>query len=279
MADTADSPEIYTPAYYNRIAELEGRHWWHLGMQDIALALLATEERRVYPRVLDAGCGPGGMMRWAETALGANEIHGVDVAPEALTYCKARNKNWQVREASVLNLPYPDDAFDLVISNDVVQHLPTDGGDARGINEMARVLAPRGALLLRTNSRLGMWQKSDAKDVDYQRYLRTEIVQKLEAAGLTVTRATYANFLGSLQESAGRLFRKPAHGRHHHHGAEGATPRSVYEGLQLRDTAKRHPVANRILLGLLQGEAKYLDRPGRSLPFGHTILAVAHKRG
>ena len=94
MADTADSPEIYTPAYYNRIAELEGRHWWHLGMQDIALALLATEERRVYPRVLDAGCGPGGMMRWAETALGANEIHGVDVAPEALTYCKSPFEKW-----------------------------------------------------------------------------------------------------------------------------------------------------------------------------------------
>lgn len=279
MADTANSPEIYTPAYYDRIAELESRHWWHLGMQDIALALLTADGRRVYPRVLDAGCGPGGMMRWAEATLAAQEIHGVDIAPEGLAYCKARNPNWDVREASVLNLPYPDNAFDLVISNDVVQHLPTDGGDVRGIKEMARVLALGGKLLLRTNSRLGMWQKSNAKDADYQRYLRTEIVQKLESAGLTVTSATYANFVGSLHESVRRLLRRPAHGHHHHPGAEEATSRSVYEGLRLRDTAKRHPVLNRLLLGLLRSEARYLNRPNRSLPFGHAILAVACKRG
>lgn len=279
MADTADSPEIYTAAYYDRIAELENRHWWHLGMQEIAFALLTSGGKRAYSRVLDAGCGPGAMMRWAEAKLSAREIHGVDVAPQGLAYCRTRNPEWRVLEASVLDLPYDDGAFDLVISNDVIQHLPTDGGDLQAIQEMARVLGPGGTLLLRTNSRLGMWQKTDAKDADYQRYLRAEIVQKLESGGLTVGRVSYVNFVGSLHESARRLLRRTDHPRHSHDHGDVPEPnaRSVYEGLQLRDTAARHPMLNKVLLGLLRGEARFLSRPNRSLPFGHAIVATAHK--
>jgi SAM-dependent methyltransferase len=280
MAHGADSPEIYTPAYYDRIAVVESQHWWHLGMQNIALALLTSGGRRAYERVLDAGCGTGGMMRWAQEKLSAHEIHGVDIAPEGLAYCKARNPEWRVREASVLDLPYPEHAFDLVISNDVLQHLPTDGGDALGLREMARVLAPGGALLLRTNSRLGMWQKPDAKDADYQRYLIEEVIAEIEAAGLTIFRATYANFLGSLHESLRRLLRGRSHQAqhaHHHHGE--ASGRSVYEGLQIRDTAARHPFINRILRWVLNCEAHYLAKPRRSLSFGHAIVVVALKPG
>lgn len=277
------SPEIYSPQYYQRIAELENRHWWHLGMQSIAFALLKGAGNVSVKRVLDAGCGTGAMMRWAGEKLGATDIHGIDIAPEALAYCRAENPAWKVREGSVLDLPYPANMFDLVISNDVVQHLPTNGGDLKGVSEMARVLVPGGALLLRTNSRLGMWQKTDARDYDYQRFVQEEVTQLLSAAGLTPVRATYANVVGSLHESARRFFQRRSrqdgahgHSHHHEHGDPGAQ-RTVYEGLQIRDTASANPMANRLLLSTLKTEAAFLRRPRRRIGFGHAIVVVAVK--
>ncbi len=277
------SPEIYSPQYYQRIAELENKHWWHLGMQFIALALLKDAGNVAVKRVLDAGCGTGAMMRWAGEKLGAIDIHGIDIAPEALAYCRAENPAWTVREGSVLDLPFPADMFDLVISNDVIQHLPTNGGDVQGIREMARVLVPGGALLLRTNSRLGMWQRTDARDYDYQRFIQEEVTQLLSAAGLTPVRATYANMIGSLHESARRLFRrrsrhKDSHAHSHHHAdGDQGTKRTVYEGLKIRDTASANPLANRLLLSSLKTEAAFLARPRRRIGFGHAIVVVAIK--
>lgn len=275
------SPEIYTAEYYQRIAELENRHWWHLGMQQIALALLEDSGAGPFNRVLDAGCGTGAMMRWAGDKLGAKDIHGVDIAPDALAYCRSENADWKVQEASVLSLPFAAGVFDLVISNDVVQHLPINGGELQGISEMARVLAPGGALLLRTNSRLGMWQKADARDHDYQRFIEEEVTQLIVAAGLTPVRTTYANVVGSLHESARRLLRGRPHHAHdhsHEHSHEAHGPRrAVYEGLKIRDTAQKHPMANKLLLSTLKAEAAYLKRPRRRIGFGHAIVAVALK--
>src|SRR5262249_10214935 len=50
--------------YYDRIAEVERDHWWYRGTREIAGALLG---RRLVSggRLLDAGCGTGGFLRWA----------------------------------------------------------------------------------------------------------------------------------------------------------------------------------------------------------------------
>ncbi len=48
--------------------------------------------------------------------------------------------------ADAKQLPYPDDSFDLVISNSIIHHLPDP---LPGLREMRRVLKPQGGLLLR----------------------------------------------------------------------------------------------------------------------------------
>lgn len=42
----------------------------------------------------------------------------------------------------------------------------------------------------------------------------------------------------------------------------------------MRDTAQEKPALNRMLLGLFGVEAAILKEPGRSLPFGHSIVVV-----
>lgn len=265
-------PEIYSREYYQRIADLEDRHWWHVGMREIATGLLRSQDRGRRPsRVLDAGCGTGTGIKWVREVLGAHDVVGADISGEALELCRVRHPGRPLVRASVAELPFRSGCFDLLLCHDVLQHLPTDGLDRRALAEMFRVLRPGGLLLLRANSRLGMGQDEGARDADFQRYTLPEVVSRLAAAGFVVKRATYANFLPALYASLKRRLRRSGKRGHNHH------PQRVYEGLGVRDTASRHPWVNRLLILALRAEACYLAAPKRALAFGHSTLCIGAK--
>ena len=261
--------EIYDADYYQRLYDLETRHWWHLGMRRIAEVLVRSNPSFASgAAVLDAGCGTGASLTWARATLHASSITGIDISPVAIDFCRRRGLD-EVSTGSVLELPFDDERFDVVLCWDVLQHLPTDGGDVRALRELRRVLKPGGAAILRANSRLGMWLPDDAKDVDYLRYTLPELTGSVRDAGLDPFRATYANSLPALYASARRwLERRQRRG-------EGSR---VYEGLTIRDTATEAPRMNALLQRVIAAEARYLAPRGRSLPFGHTTFCVAVKR-
>jgi len=257
------APEIYSPQYYRRLAELEDRHWWILGMREIAGALIrsGTAGER-YAHILDAGCGTGGSLTWARRRLDSQTLVGIDISPHAIQFCRARSGALAV-QGSVLNLPFRAEAFDLVLCQDVLQHLPTDGAGTHALAEMHRVLRPGGVLLVRANSRLGMWQGSSARDADFQRYTLREIVSAVGGVGFVVTRATYANTLAALSDSAKRLIRLCL---------RRPRQRRLYEGLGLRPAPPHASWLNQALLWILRAEARYLASPGRHLAFGHSTF-------
>lgn len=96
-------------------------------------------------RVLDAGCG-GGRYTVAWHLLGAGSATGLDISETGLTDARARVADAEVAnvnfdQGSVLQLPYEDNAFEIVFSNGVLHHT-TDW--KTGVAELVRVLAPGG---------------------------------------------------------------------------------------------------------------------------------------
>ena len=104
---------------YEILYQLEERHWWYLGMRHIVSSLLARHLNGRRPlRILDAGCGTGGMTKY----LGRFGVSfGVDVAPEAMAGCRRRDL-LTVAQASVAQLPFASASFKLVFSLDVLYH-------------------------------------------------------------------------------------------------------------------------------------------------------------
>ena len=102
-------------------------------------------------RVLDAGCGAG--YGSAELAEVAESVTGIDIAPAALDYARAHYAlpNLAFEQASCTKLPYGDGAFDLVVAFEVIEHLE-NWRDF--LQEVRRVLAPAGQLIVSTPNRL-----------------------------------------------------------------------------------------------------------------------------
>jgi len=116
--NAVDRLKIYSRDYYDRIRTLEDQHWWHAGMREIAAALLCSEPEMSTVRVLDAGCGTGSAMGWVRTAAGASSVTGIDVSAYVLSVCRDRGE-LSLSQSSVMELPFRDGCFDLVLCNDV----------------------------------------------------------------------------------------------------------------------------------------------------------------
>jgi SAM-dependent methyltransferase len=72
----------------------------------------------------------------------------VDVAPAVRARAAARYPDVRVEDADVRALTYSDATFDLVVSNSTLDHFEDERTLAQALGELARVLAPRGTLLL-----------------------------------------------------------------------------------------------------------------------------------
>jgi ubiquinone/menaquinone biosynthesis C-methylase UbiE len=110
---------------------------------DLALAHYPSPDR-----VLDVGCGTGLLLRDLAGRLpGAASLVGIDAAAGMIEQARAGASDPRLRfeHGNAERLPFPDGAFDLVISTTSFDHW----ADQRaGLAECHRVLAPRGFFVL-----------------------------------------------------------------------------------------------------------------------------------
>jgi len=94
---------------------------------------------------LDLGCNHG--YGTALIARRAASVVGLDVSPRALAAARSRHPGLDFRLYEGGRLPFPDGAFDLVTSFQVIEHVVEVGGY---LAEIGRVLKPDGVALFTT---------------------------------------------------------------------------------------------------------------------------------
>lgn len=94
-------------------------------------------------RVLDAGCGVGHI---TGPYADRYSVFGIDEQESAIRYCRQHWKGTYA-QASLYNIPFEDDFFDLIVFLDAIEHLdrPT-----AALRELARVLKPGVSILICT---------------------------------------------------------------------------------------------------------------------------------
>jgi len=90
--------------------------------------------------ILDVGGGDGSLgvelSRWAREQGWYWQFTILDLNPKAL---RLGARNCRFVEGSALNLPFPDHAFDVVVSSQTAHHLPSEAAVARHFSEAWRV--------------------------------------------------------------------------------------------------------------------------------------------
>jgi SAM-dependent methyltransferase len=230
---------------------LEDRHWWFLGKRLLVAALLSSTDLRGR-RVLDVGCGTGGVL----SALGADAVAvGVDRSRAALTYCRRRGiRNLACADGD--KLPFAPGSFDVVTMLDVLEHF---ADEAALLASVRALLAPGGTLLVSVPAFQFLWSAHDEVLQHVRRYTAGRLERVLAAADLVVERVTYTNVVAF----APAVVVRGIIGRFRRGG--GAT-----------DFSEQDAFVNEALLATYRMEAAAIRR-GRRLPVGLSVAAVVRR--
>ncbi len=195
-------------------------------------------------------------MAWLRGVLPGWQLSGIDVAVDGLAWASQMGE--QVAQASALEIPCRSASQDLIVTLDVLQHLPHPSGDVVAMSELRRVLKPSGYLLVRTNAQAFPHTPDDPAAM-FRKYRTADLRSKLARSGLTPIRLSRVNALLGLAEIPRELRATRATGSAGYHGllAEPKTPGPV-------DRLKRW---------WLEREGAAVAA-GMTLPLGRTILAL-----
>jgi SAM-dependent methyltransferase len=241
---------------YQQFVALEEGHFWFIARRLIFFHLLDRELRgRSDLRVLDVGCGAGGMLGPLSMY---GEVSGIEVSAELVEHCRARGFE-RVFLGSAYKLPVAPDSIDLITLFDTLEHIPDD---ARTLRECRQALAPGGLLFVSAPAYQFLFANNDRVAHHERRYRARQLRQKLTEAGLTPIKVTYFN-----------TFLFPA-----------ILPIVLAKKLRERwsepdDTTNLShppgPLVNRLLAGIMGSERHLLQR--FDLPFGHSLVAMARR--
>jgi len=181
----------------------------------------------------------------------------MDLSGDGLRYAREMGVERPV-QADIRAIPFPAGAFDLVMSIDVVAHLPR-GQEHEAARELARVLAPRGLLVVRTAALDILRSRHSEFAHERQRFTRRRLMGLVTGAGVRVLRCTYANSL--LLPVALAKFRiwEPLM---HAPASSGLEPMASW--------------LNRALYAPLALEAEWIGA-GHSLPAGQSLILIGEK--
>jgi methionine biosynthesis protein MetW len=74
-------------------------------------------------RLLDIGCGVGGVALYLQQALHAHEAHGVDIAQSSVEAAQRKGVRALIVDLNTEDLPYEADYFDVIFAGEVIEHL------------------------------------------------------------------------------------------------------------------------------------------------------------
>jgi SAM-dependent methyltransferase len=173
---------------YDRMAELDSRHWWYVARRDILAELIRRKvPLPTEPRILEIGCGTGHNL----PMLGRfGRVDAVEIDPVARAMASSRLGH-AVHDAPLPTLAgVPERSYDLVALLDVLEHVEADRDALVSIAERLR---PNGRILLTVPAHPWMWSSHDVANHHKRRYTKKTLKAVIADAGLKLHELTYFN--------------------------------------------------------------------------------------
>jgi 2-polyprenyl-3-methyl-5-hydroxy-6-metoxy-1,4-benzoquinol methylase len=102
------------------------------------------------PRILDLGCGQGHITALINQEVPVAEVCGLDYSISAITYANKKFPGIDFVVASAYQCPYREGYFDIVVCNNLWEHVPDP---LHLLSKISRVMSAGGFLIISTPSR------------------------------------------------------------------------------------------------------------------------------
>jgi SAM-dependent methyltransferase len=170
-------------------ARAEARHFWFRGFRWFVTPLIRHAiDGRPDARLLDCGCGTGANL---DLLSRFGTSYGFDLSEVGL-YIGRHSGRTRLARATVAAAPFPDEAFDLVTSFDVLYSLQQPDEQA-AVAEMYRLVRPGGFALINVAAMELLRGDHSILSREVRRYSRTSLRRLIAGAGFEVVRLTYTN--------------------------------------------------------------------------------------
>jgi SAM-dependent methyltransferase len=189
MADGAvrESPastEMFELEYF-RMAKVEADMWWYTSLHACLLDTIQKafgQNREI--RILDAGCGTGGFLRYLRDHGYANCV-GLDISTIAVGLSKCQG--FEVIKGSIADRDALAQAgkVDVIVSMDVICSLPEEKERTVFFREAERSLNDGGLMVIQTPAFACLGGIHDMAVGVNKRYTKSELNSVLEQAGIT----------------------------------------------------------------------------------------------
>ncbi len=176
-------------AELDTMRSVEDELWWYRALRRHVVE--SIDARQPAFKLLDAGCGTGGMLAHVRARFAEAALTGLDFGERALELTEQRALGANLVQGSTDQLPFGDAESDVLLSLDVIVLHGID--DAKAIREMHRVLRPGGQLIMNVAAFDFLRGSHDAATNMARRYTRPRLAHLMAKAGFRVERMTYWN--------------------------------------------------------------------------------------
>ena len=251
--DMAIKNDGFDPQGFRFLMENEDKHFWFRERNQIILWAI----KEFFPKnrvLLEIGCGTGYVASAIEKNFPNFKVYGSEIFIEGLKHASLRLKKEQLFQLDARRIPF-DNVFDIIGMFDVLEHIDED---ERVLEQIHKSLKPKGGIIITVPQHKFLWSKVDDYSCHKRRYNKKELKEKLFKAGFRVNYMT--SFVTLLMPIlvASRITNSlkkdccPS--------KEFILPQAI----------------NSILAATLKIEQLFI-RKKVSLPFGGSLLAIAHK--
>lgn len=265
--------EYFDGAEFALRVGIEDSHYWHVHRRGVIRDQLhAFVSPDACGRLVELGCGIGTVATHLNE--GGYSVDYSDVYGSALEIARERAQarlGAAVAERRFLRMDVtqglPAEGWSGMLLFDVIEHLPDDAAALAHVHAALRCAKDSFVMLTVPAFQL-LWSPWDEIEKHKRRYTQAGLAELLTRSGFSVERLTYffsPLFFAALGVKGLRTLRNAVLG-----------PPPIHSIADLTE-AKNFAPLNRLMLGVLAGERRYLERA--TLPLGTSLLAIARRCG
>jgi 2-polyprenyl-3-methyl-5-hydroxy-6-metoxy-1,4-benzoquinol methylase len=171
--------------YYSLYYQMERKHWWFKVRNKIIFDLAGSLAGGRKLKILNVGAATG---YTTELLAEYGEVTTVEYDKPCYEYIKTFLKG-EIVNASVTDLPFADNSFDMVCAFDVIEHVKED---QLAVSELGRVCNKNGTIFITVPAHNFLWSEHDVINHHIKRYKSQEVLKLF--SNYTIIYSTYFNF-------------------------------------------------------------------------------------